>query len=89
MLTETLSRPRQVGHLEAGGVLLQYRDLDAAELDRLTALAGGRVVVAPNPLLPDRVVATAWLRKEICSAVDVSELESFVSSNLGHGPDDH
>src|SRR4029077_220753 len=73
-LTQPLSRPSQVGALEAGIVLLQYRDLSADELGTLTSLVADKVVVAPNPSLPARVIATAWLYKQPCSGVDASAL---------------
>src|SRR5581483_9060656 len=78
VLDTPLSRPNQVGALEAGLVLLQYRDLNPGELDELRGLASNQVVVAPNPTLPDRVVATAWLTKQTCSAVDVTALRGFI-----------
>jgi len=86
VLDEPLDRPAQVGALEAGGVLLQHRDLDADELAELESLAGDSVAVVPNPDLPDRVVATAWLFKQTCDAVDVEALEGFVADRLGEGP---
>ncbi|MEO7557396.1 MAG: DUF3105 domain-containing protein [Acidimicrobiales bacterium] len=80
-----LTRPVQVGLLEAGGVLVQYRD--AADLDWLRPLATGSVVVAPNPDLADRVVATAWLYKQSCSGQDADALGRFAVDHAGHGPD--
>ena len=81
-----LSRPQQVGQLEAGAVLLQHRDLPTAELAELEALAGDQVIVAPNPDLPAPVVATAWTRKLICEAVDVDALAAFAEAHAGAGP---
>jgi hypothetical protein len=75
-----------VGALEAGLVLIQYRDLDSTGIATLSQLAGDKVVVAPNPDLPDRVVATAWLNKQVCSAVDVPELRGFIRNHQGKGP---
>jgi hypothetical protein len=72
--------------LETGGVLLQHRDLTAAERRRLEKLAGRRVTVAPNPDLPARVVATAWTYKRVCDGVDVSVLRAFVTAHAGKGP---
>jgi len=85
-LTQPLARPAQVGALEAGAVLLQYRDLSAAELRSLTDLITDKVIVAPNPSLPDRVVATAWLFKQTCSGVDAAALRGFIRTRVGHGP---
>ena len=86
VLAAPLARPRQVGALEAGAVLFQYRDLSTDEQRALEALAGGLVVVAPNPDLPDKVVATAWLYKQVCSAVDTTALQDFAAAHQNHGP---
>jgi len=86
VLTAPVSRPRQVGALEGGGVLLQYRDLTPEQQRDLEGLASDKVAVAPNPSLPDRVVATAWLYKQICSTVDTSALRTFVDQHVGGGP---
>ena len=86
VLKQPLARPSQVGALEAGLVLIQYRDLDSTGIATLSQLAGDKVVVAPNPDLPDRVVATAWLNKQMCSAVDVPELRGFIRNHQGKGP---
>ena len=86
MLTQPLSRPVQVGALEGGEVLLQYRDLSDRELRDLAQLVTDNVVVAPNPALPDRVVATAWLFKQTCSGVDATVLRGFIRTRAGHGP---
>ncbi len=86
VLTEPLSRPAQVGALEAGTVLLQYRDLSADELRALGDLATDNVVVAPNANLPSRVVATAWLFKQTCDGVDAPALRGFIRTRVGHGP---
>jgi drug/metabolite transporter (DMT)-like permease len=86
VLDHSLSRPSQVGALEAGVVLLQYRDLSADEIRSLSELVTDHVVVAPNPSLPDRVVATAWLFKQTCSGVDAPTLRGFVRTRAGHGP---
>lgn len=78
----------QVGILERGDVLLQHDpDLDEEALTALEGLAGARVVVAPNPDLPDPVVATAWLFKRSCQAVEVTALQEFVAERVGQGPE--
>jgi drug/metabolite transporter (DMT)-like permease len=86
VLTTPLSRPSQVGALEAGVVLLQYRDLSTEDTRTLESLVTDNVVVAPNPSLPDRVVATAWLVKQTCSSVDTAALRGFIRTRAGHGP---
>lgn len=87
-LDEPLPRPRQVGILELGHVLLQFGpDLPAADLTALHALAAPGVVVAPNPDLPAPVVATAWTYKRTCDSVDVAALQEFIDERSGKGPD--
>jgi hypothetical protein len=88
VVDEPLSRPVQVGILERGDVLVQH-DPDLAADDRaaLEELAGDGVVVAPNPDLPDTVVATAWLFKRTCEAVDVAAIEDFIAERKGKGPE--
>jgi len=88
VIGEPISRPVQVGILERGDVLLQHDpDLGGSALDDLGALAGDRVVVAPNPDLADQVVATAWLFKRACRAVDAVGLQEFVDDHVGNGPE--
>jgi hypothetical protein len=87
VVDEPISRPVQVGILERGDVLLQHDpQLGGEALAALQALGGERVVVAPNPDLPDPVVATAWLFKRTCRAVDPSDLQDFVNEHVGAGP---
>ena len=86
VLTQPLTRPSQVGALKPGLVLIQYRDLAPDEVAKLDELAGDKVVVAPNPDLPDRVVATSWLNKQTCSSVDGAELQGFIRNHQGRGP---
>jgi hypothetical protein len=84
--TEPLDKPTQVGVLESGSVLVQYRDLDAAAIASLSQVAGDQVVVAPNPDLPDKVVLTAWVFKRTCSSVDTAAIGEFVTAHRGKGP---
>ena len=67
-------------------MLLQYRDLSDDELRQLSDLVGDNVAVAPNPSLPDRVVATAWLFKQTCGGVDSTALRGFIRTHAGKGP---
>lgn len=86
-LDEPLSRPLQVGVLEEGKVLIQYRpDLREAARAELEDLAGDEVVVAPAPDLSRGVVATAWTFKRACDEVDVEALIQFVDERAGKGP---
>jgi hypothetical protein len=81
VLDRPLSRPEQVAVLEAGGVLIQYRDPRAPP--RLGALAGDGVTIASNSDLPAPVVATAWTRKLTCTEVDEDALRSFIREHGG------
>lgn len=81
-----LPGPVQVGALEAGQVLLQHRDLEPPERARLEALAGPLVVVAPNPALPTRVVASAWRTRQQCRSLDGDALARFVADHAGRAP---
>jgi hypothetical protein len=85
---DPITRPIQVGILERGDVLIQHApDLPAEDLDALRELAGEHVVVAPNPDLPEPVVATAWVYKRTCSAVDLAALQDFMDERVGKGPE--
>jgi Asp-tRNA(Asn)/Glu-tRNA(Gln) amidotransferase A subunit family amidase len=85
---EPVTRPVQVGILERGDVLLQHDPaLDADERARLEDLAGDGVFVAPNPELPEPIVATAWLYKRTCDAADADALQEFIDERRGKGPE--
>ena len=86
--TSPLARPVQVGVLEQGHIVVQYRGLPAADVAALRTLVGPRVVVAPAASLPhgQRVVATAWLYKQVCRAVDLPTLRRFITARAGKGP---
>jgi hypothetical protein len=81
VLAEPLPRPRQVGVLEAGRILVQHRGLDDADRAALEALAGPDVVIAPNPDLPVPIVVTAWVTKMTCTDVDIDPIEAFVTDH--------
>jgi hypothetical protein len=81
-----LSPQVQVGLLAQGTVLIQYRDLAAADLIGLKSLAGDRVVVAPNSSLTTPVVTTAWRKRQDCTAVDVNALRQFATLSADQGP---
>ena len=88
VVDEPITRPIQVGILERGDVLIQHDpSLDGADADRLAELGGAGVVVAPNPDLPDPIVATAWTAKRTCRSVDVEALQEFVDERAGKGPE--
>ncbi len=80
--TEPLPAPIQVGILESGQVLIQYRDTT----DQLDQLATDTVIVAPNASLSAPIVITAWLHKMECTNVNIEELERFIGTNRNRGP---
>ena len=85
VVDQPLPRSVQVAVLEQGGVVVQHRD--PADRAALAPLGGDRVVVAPDPDLPVRVVATAWRHKLACTGLDVDALRSFIAtprSSPGH-----
>lgn len=87
---EPIPRPKQVGLLEGGSVLVQYRDVDAGLVAQLEQLADGqRVVVAPNPDLPAPVVLTAWTFKLTCTAYDGDTAAAFITEHAGAATDEH
>lgn len=87
VVAEPISKPEQVGLLEAGNVLIQHRDLTEEERLQLVELTGPEVVMAPNPDLPDRIVATAWVHTLRCADVDPDTLADFIAAHAGGGPD--
>ena len=76
----SLTGPEQVGILETGAVLVQYRpdELDPPDRQVLVELARPEVRIAPNPALPSPVVLTAWTAKQQCDAVDAATIAEFV-----------
>lgn len=84
---ELLSGPMQVTVLETGGIVVQFRpELPAADREKLVGLAGKKVVVAPNPSLPSRVIATAWRRRLACETLDLGAIRNFIADRKGKGP---
>jgi hypothetical protein len=86
VLAEPIDPAVQVAMLEAGEVLVQYRDVAGSALRRVESLAGDHLTVAPNETLDEPIVATAWLWKMTCSRVDTKALEDFASMHRLQGP---
>lgn len=86
-----IAAPVQVGLLEEGNVLIQHTGLSDDEQAEVEALAGDGVVVAPADALPDgaAVVATAWVTKQVCEAVDAPTLAAFAADHVDQGPGQH
>jgi len=81
-----LTPAQQVGVLAQGGVMIQYNGLAAADVAKLSTLAGAGVVVAPNSKLSAPVVATAWRKRQVCTRVDTASLQQFITVNSNQGP---
>jgi hypothetical protein len=81
IVTRELLPAEQVTILEAGDVLVQYRD--AADAPAVAALAQQSVTVAPNSTLKKRVVATAWTYKLECTEIDAPALQRFIAAHKG------
>lgn len=76
--------------LEHGAVVIWYQpSLAAEELSALSAIVRGfddRVILSPNALLTDPVVATSWTRLKVYAGAD-AELEQFIETYRGRGPE--
>lgn len=86
--TDPLSEPLQVGALESGAVILQYRpDTAPAAVAGLEDLArADGVVVMPAAAALDEgatVAFTAWGVRQLCSAVDADAAEDFIGDHIG------
>jgi hypothetical protein len=84
-----IPEPIQVALLEVGFVLIQYRPAPGAlvALAPLTSV-NPYVTLAPNPTLPNPVVATSWLHDRRCgdsSPKAVEDLRRFVLAWVNHG----
>lgn len=81
-----LSEPAQVSVLEAGGVVVTYRDLSAADRAALEALAhgelAGQIAVTPyDRLAPGEAALTAWGQLQRCDELDLDAVTAFVRAH--------
>lgn len=89
---DPLSEPRQVSVLEAGAVVVTYRDLPDEERamleEHIREHHDGRVAVTPYPELdPGQVAFTAWGTLQRCDGLDLSALDAFVAEHADAEPD--
>lgn len=79
LIGRALSPGEQVGVLETGDVLVQYRptDVDPDRLEQIERTLPERAHLAPNPDLPSPVVFTAHLTKQECPRLDVEAIRLF------------
>ncbi|HVM63949.1 MAG TPA: DUF3105 domain-containing protein [Acidimicrobiales bacterium] len=85
-----IARPTQVALLEKGFVIVQYRSAPAAAALAPLAAASPYVAVAPDPTLPNAVVATSWLYDLRCASAApgaVAAISRFIGQRVGHGPE--
>ena len=81
-----------IHNLEHGGIVIQYRDLPPADLQRLTSLVERdriHMVLAPYPDLPAgaNVALTAWTHLQLCNGVDEDAIRLFVTAYRDKGPE--
>lgn len=77
----------QVATLASGVVLIQHRP-ELSDDDRLERLPRDRVLIAPNPDLPEgvQVVATSWRQRMALDRLDVDLLASFAQGHADRAP---
>ncbi len=81
-----------VHNLEHGGIVIQYRDLPAADLQRLTNLVQHdriHMILAPYPDLPtgSNVALTAWTHLQLCNGVNEEAITRFITAFRDKGPE--
>ncbi len=85
--------PEQLVHdLEHGFIIIQYNNLPAADVQRLTALVQRdryHTILAPYSGLPEdaRVALTAWTRLQTCGGVDEKAIAAFINAYRDQGPE--
>ena len=88
VLATPIGRPQQVGLLEKGQVVIQYRSVDIEALRPLAA--DPKVTIAPSSTLGPGVTATAWRWSLSCGSTDpraLSSLNSFIQDHEARGPE--
>lgn len=88
---DPLSEPEQVSVLEAGGVVVTYRELADDERSALEqhvrAEHAGRVAVTPyEQLSPGQTAFTAWGAVQRCGQLDLDALDTFVAEYADDDP---
>jgi Protein of unknown function (DUF3105) len=86
-----LSEPTQVSVLEAGGVVVAYRELSAVDRHRLETHVRehfpGRVAVTSyDKLRPGQVAFTAWGVLQRCDGLHLDMLDAFVAAHGAQHP---
>ncbi len=81
-----------VHNLEHGGIVIQYNNLQGADLQRLIDFVRSNprhVIVAPYPGLGQnvRVALTAWTYLQTCNGVDLDAIDDFIDEFRDQGPE--
>ena len=81
-----------VHNLEHGGIVIQYNNLPAADLQRLLTFVRNdshHIVVAPYPGLPGnvKIAWTAWTVLQNCRSLDLDALTDFIDEFRDEGPE--
>lgn len=87
-----LSEARQVSVLEAGGVVVAYRDIGEADVaaltEHVTANQDGRVAVTPYDAIGrGQVVFTGWGVLQRCAGLDLAALDAFTAAYAEDNPE--
>jgi hypothetical protein len=81
-----------VHNLEHGGIVIQYNNLPAVDLNRLLAYVANdprHILVAPYPGLPGnrKIVWEAWTVSQFCAGLDLAALGDFIEEFRDQGPE--
>ncbi|MBI5029870.1 MAG: DUF3105 domain-containing protein [Chloroflexi bacterium] len=81
-----------VHNLEHGGIIIQYNNLPAADVERLTTLVQHdriHMILAPYPDLPSgsNVAITAWTHLLLCNGVSEDAIKRFTTAFRDKGPE--
>ncbi|MGH8908031.1 MAG: DUF3105 domain-containing protein [Egibacteraceae bacterium] len=81
---DPLSEPEQVSVLEAGGIVISYRDISADDLSALQSVERefpDQIALTPYAnLQPGQVALTAWGILQRCDRVDPGVVRSFIET---------
>lgn len=81
-----------VHNLEHGGIIIQYNNLTAGEVQQLADLVkqdSHHMILAPYPGLPSdvKIALTAWNHLQTCIGVNENAVKAFVNAFRDKGPE--
>ena len=84
VIAKQLSPSEQVGILEHGDVLIQYkpRAVTSSQIATWETTISERAHLAPNSGLPSDFVMTAHLTKQICTQLTTAAINRFADANV-------